>query len=295
MPESRRGGVVFAVLAYGSWGLVPLFWRLVRDIDPLEILAHRVAWSLVVVAGLLAVLGGGRAALAAMRSRRTLLLFLASSAVIGVNWGLFIWAVSTNHLSDASLGYFINPLANVVLGVVALKERLGRGQRVSVALAAIAVLFLVVAGGVFPWLALTLAGTFAAYGLMRKLAPLESLAGLFVETLVLAPVALGAIAFFELRGGGALSRGEPRLVLLLAASGAVTALPLVWFAAAARRLPLSTLGLFQYIAPSLQLLVAVFLFGEVVEPARWGAFALIWLALAIHSVALVRDGRLRAT
>lgn len=289
-PNRDTGGFVYAVLAYGSWGLVPIFWRELEGVGPIEILAHRVAWSLVLVIALLVLTRGTRSAFSALRTRRTLLLFLASSALIAVNWGLFILAVMTHRLADASLGYFINPLANVVLGVAVLGEKLARLQKIAVGLAAFAVLFLLVAGGTFPWLAFALAGTFAIYGLLRKLAPLESIAGLFVETLVLTPIALAAIAWFESHGG-AFSRGDHRAALLLAASGPVTALPLVWFAAAARRLPLSTLGLFQYLAPSLQLLVAVFLFRESVPPQRFIAFGLVWAALAIHTVHLLRSAK----
>ncbi|NUO52323.1 MAG: EamA family transporter RarD [Polyangiaceae bacterium] len=289
-PGRDGGGVVYAVLAYGSWGLVPLFWKLLEGVGPLEILAHRIAWSLLLVIVLLVLTGGARSAMTALKTRRTVLLFLASSALIAVNWGLFILAVMTHRLADASLGYFINPLANVVLGVVVLGEKLARLQKIAVGLAALAVVFLLVAGGSFPWLAFALAGTFAIYGLLRKLAPLESIAGLFVETLVLTPVALAAIVWFESHGG-AFSRGDQNLALLLAACGPITALPLVWFAAAARRLPLSTLGLFQYLAPSLQLLVAVFVFRESVPVQRFFAFGLVWAALAIHTVHLLRNAR----
>ncbi len=289
-PGRDGGGVVYAVLAYGSWGLVPLFWKLLEGVGPLEILAHRIAWSLLLVTLLLALTGGSRSALGALKTRRTLLFFLASSALIAVNWGLFILAVMTYRLADASLGYFINPLANVVLGVLVLGEKLARLQKIAVGLAAFAVVFLLMAGGTFPWLAFALAGTFAIYGLLRKLAPLESIAGLFVETLVLTPVALAAIVWFESHGGP-FSRGDHRLALLLATCGPITALPLVWFAAAARKLPLSTLGLFQYLAPSLQLLTAVFVFREDVPVERFFAFGLVWVALAIHTVHLLRGAK----
>ena len=292
-PVRDGGGVVYAVLAYGSWGLVPLFWKLLDGVGPVEILAHRIAWSLILVTALLFLTGGAKSAFGAFKIRRTLLLFLASSALIAVNWGLFILAVTTHRLADASFGYFINPLANVVLGVVVLGEKLARLQKIAVGLAALAVGFLLIAGGTFPWLAFALAGTFAIYGLIRKLAPLESIAGLFVETLVLTPVALAAIVWFESHGG-AFSRGDHHLALLLVACGPITALPLVWFAAAARKLPLSTLGLFQYLAPSLQLLVAVFVFREDVPVQRFVAFGLVWAALVIHTTHLLRSSARRA-
>ncbi|MBL9022165.1 MAG: EamA family transporter RarD [Myxococcales bacterium] len=286
-PSTSSRGVLFALLAFGSWGIVPLFWRLLAGVPATELLAHRVAWSLVVVTILLSALGGGREAFAALRSPRRAGLFLLSSALIAANWGIFIWAIAAGRLSEASLGYFINPLANVVLGVVALGERLGRLQWLAVGLAAAAVGLLVFTADGVPWVALSLAGTFAVYGLIRKLAPLASLPGLFLETLLLAPFALGAIVWFEQRGG-LLGRGDLSLLLLAAASGVVTSLPLVWFTAAARRLPLSTMGLFQYVAPWLQLLIAILIFGEQVAAIRWLAFVLIWSALAIHSVSLAR-------
>lgn len=278
---------MFALLAFGSWGIVPLFWRLLAGVSPLEVLAHRVAWSLVVATLLLVVMGGGKEAFATLRSPRRAALFFLSSALIAGNWGLFIWAVAVNRLSEASLGYFINPLANVVLGVAVLGERLRPAQWLAVGLAACAVLLLLVSGGGVPWVALALAGSFAVYGLIRKLAPLGSIPGLFLETLLLSPVALAAIAWFE-RQGGIFGRGDPLLIALAAASGVVTSLPLVWFTVAARELPLSTMGLFQYVAPSLQLLLAVLVFGEHVAPVRWAAFALIWVALVIHSAVLAR-------
>ncbi len=284
---SRGSGYLFALLAFGSWGLVPLYWRLLSAVPPLEVLAHRVVWSVAVVGGLLAALGGARAAWSALKAPRTALLLFVSASLIATNWGLFIYAVASNQLADASLGYFVNPLANVVLGVVVLKERLSPAQRVSVGLAAAAALVLVLSGGALPWLALALTASFAVYGLIRKLAPLESTPGLFAECVLLCPVAIAGIAWFE-QPGGVLTRGDAAEIALVALAGPVTALPLVWFTAAARKLPLSTLGLFQYLAPSLQLVLAVSVMGESVSPARWLAFALIWVALAIYTGDLLR-------
>jgi chloramphenicol-sensitive protein RarD len=276
-------GVAFALAAYGAWGVVPLFWKLLGRLPAIELLAHRVVWSLVLIAVLLPLFGGFGPVRAALSSARHLRWMIVSGLLIAVNWGLFIWAVGAGRLLDASFGYFINPLANVALGVLVLKERLRTAQRVAVGLAGAAVAFLLVLGGSVPWVALTLAASFAAYGLCRKLAPIESMAGLFVETVLLAPPALAYLVWLERSGEGVIARGDIGLAGLVALVGPVTALPLVWFAAAARRLPLSTLGLFQYVAPTCQFLLAVLAFGEPMAPVRWAAFFVIWAALGVHT------------
>jgi chloramphenicol-sensitive protein RarD len=286
----RAAGVAFALLAYVTWGIVPLYWKLLAAVAPIELVAHRIVWALVVVGVLSRVAGTWHEVGAALGDRAVRSKLLFSSVLIGTNWGLFIWAVATGRTAEASLGYFINPLMSVLLGVIVLGERLQRGQWIAVALAGLAVVLLLVLGDGLPWVALTLAVTFAAYGLVRKLAPISSLPGLFVESLVLTPIALGLVAWRERAGDGVLGSGDARLVTLVALSGLVTALPLAWFNAAARRLPLSTVGFFQYVSPTLQLLLAVYAFDEPVAPARWAAFALIWVALAIHSGSMLIGG-----
>lgn len=283
-------GLLFALAAYGAWGVIPLYWRLLTAVSPLEILAHRVAWSLVFVTALVFALGARDELLRALRDRRTRAMLAASSVLIGVNWVAFIAAIQMNRLSEASLGYFINPLVNVALGVVVFRERLRHAQKVSIAFALAGVAILVASSSAFPWIALVLASTFATYGLLRKLAAVPATVGLFVETLVLAPLAFAYLARTAVAHQGAFALGAGTLALL-AASGPVTALPLVWFARAARALPMATLGIVQYVAPTLQFLIAVFAFGEPMPAARWAAFGCIWLALGLFSVDFVRASR----
>jgi len=282
-----RSGLAFALGAYGAWGVIPLYWRLLSALSPVEILAHRVAWSLVFVGAAVLAMGDRDSLRAALRDRRTRALLGASSLLIGVNWVVFIASIQMHRLSEASLGYFINPLVNVALGVAVFRERLRPGQGASIASALVGVVILVAFNGSFPWIALALASTFAAYGLIRKLAPVPSAVGLLVETLVLSPLALTYLGHLASSHSGAFALG-PSTLALLSLSGPLTALPLVWFARAARALPLSTLGIVQYVAPTLQFLIAVFVLGEPMPAARWAAFGFIWLALVIFSVDLVR-------
>ncbi len=283
-------GLFFALAAYASWGVNPLYWRLLTGVSPVEILAHRVAWSLVLATVLVLALGGRADLLRALRDRRTRAMLAASSVLIGVNWVAYIAAIQTHRLSEASLGYFINPLVNVALGVVVFRERLRVAQKVSIGFALVGVAILVASSAAFPWIALVLASTFATYGLLRKLAAVPSAVGLLVETLVLAPLALVYLARLAATHQGAFALG-PGTLALLAVSGPATALPLVWFARAARELPMSTLGIVQYVSPTLQFLLAVFAFGEPMPAARWAAFGCIWLALGLFSVDFVRTSR----
>lgn len=286
---ARRVGVIYAVLAYGAWGVVPLFWKHLESLDALEILAHRVFWSLVFVGVALFAAKRGTKALEALKSRKQMSYLVLSGALIAGNWGLFIWAVLQHRLLEASLGYFMNPLVNVVLGVALLGERLRRAQGIGVALGASGLLVMLIATSSPVWVALTLASSFAVYGYLRKVAPVESLVGLFVETLLISPAAIYVLVSRELAGTGLLARGEFTLLPWAIMAGPVTAVPLAMFAAAARRLPLSVLGFFQYLAPSLQFLLAVTAFGEKVEPARFAAFGLIWLALVVVTVDAARE------
>jgi len=287
-----RRGVAFALLAYGSWGIIPLYWRLLDAVPPTEILAYRVVCSLGFIAVFLAATRSLPEVLRAVREPRTLRLLVISSILIGINWGVFIAAIQLHRLSDASLGYFMNPLASVLLGVLVLKEKLRPLQRIAVALAALSVLLLLVLGGGVPWIALVLAASFALYGLVRKTVPVGATVGLMVETLALFPLALGYLVYLGRSGSHALSGGTT-LVVLAALSGPITAIPLIWFSRAARALPLSTLGLTQYVAPTGQFLVAVLLFGEAMPRLKWGAFGVIWIALVLFSIDLVRSQRMQ--
>jgi len=286
--KESRSGALFALGAYGLWGIVPIYWKKLGGIPAAEIVAHRVVWSVLFVAIGLALVRGFGSVGVALRSRRTLAFLAVTTTLIALNWGIFIWAVQAGHILQASLGYYVNPLMSVAMGVVFLKERLSRPQKIAVALAAIGVLVLTVAGRSFPWVSLLLALTFASYGLLRKIAPVEALAGLFVETLLVTPLALAFVIFREHAGTGALVTGSLGRGVLLAMAGPITAVPLLLFAAAARRLSLSTLGFFQYIAPTLQFLCAVLLYGEKLTAAHLATFACIWAALAIFTLGRTR-------
>lgn len=276
-------GVLQAALAYAMWGLFPLYFRAVSSVAPLEIVLHRSLWSLVFVLGLLAVLRRwewlGRIA----RQPRTLGIFAVSALLLSGNWLVYVWAVNSHRVVDASLGYFINPLVNVLLGTFVLKERLRRAQWAALGIAAAGVLWLAVVAGALPWVGLVLAATFGLYGLMRKTAPLGALEGLALETLLLAPLAAGLLLWLLARGASAVDGGDASLLGMLALAGPLTALPLLLFAAGARRIPLTTLGVLQYISPSLQFAIGVWLFREPFAGPRLAGFALIWTALLVYS------------
>ena len=284
-----RTGAFYAVSAYAFWGLMPIYWHALGPIDAVEIVLHRAVWSTVFVVGLVVATGRWPALREAMGERRRLLALMLSGVLVMGNWSCFIWAVQHGFVLETSLGYYINPLVSVMLGVVVLGDRLGRTRACAVALAAIAVLYLTWSLGVAPWLALFLATTFGLYGLIRKLVPTEPLVGLAIETGFVAPFGLVWMIWAADNGHSAfLADGFGWRELLLVGSGPATALPLVWFAAAASRLSLSSVGFFQYIGPTLQFLLAVFLFGEAFTHAHFVAFLLIWAALALVSWEAIR-------
>ena len=274
-----NSGVLFALGAYLSWGLFPLYFRQIAAIPALQIVAHRTLWSLVFVAGVL--LWTGRLRWLREVSAATWRRFMLSAALIAINWVLYVWAVGNGHVLDASLGYFINPLVNVALGYLVLHERPRPAQWAAVGLAAFGVLWLTVAAGKLPWVALVLASSFGAYGLMRKTASLGALEGLALECLVLAPLAGAGLAYWTLDGSSAAQSVSDWAWLL--GTGPLTAGSLLLFAAGARRIPLATLGLIQYLSPSLQFLLGVFLFHEPMSATRLVAFGCIWGALAVYS------------
>ena len=287
--SAERRGLWVAIASFVLWGLMPLYWHLLKAVPSLQIVAHRVVWStLLVVAWLLWKNGRGwlRAALARLRAAWMLAL---SGALIGFNWSLYIWAVNAGHVVESSLGYFINPLLNVVLGVVFLHERLSRVKWLAVAFAAAGVLWLTVQFGQPPWIAICLALSFALYGLLRKLLAIDAVAGLGVESVYLILPALAVVAWGESHGQGgflpldgvdAWGLGADALLIF---GGALTALPLIGFAFAVRRVPLSVVGLLQYIAPTLQFLTGVFVFHEAFDQQRLIGFVLIWIGLAIFA------------
>ncbi|NTU79034.1 MAG: EamA family transporter RarD [Chloroflexales bacterium] len=285
-------GVLYAAGAYTAWGLLPIFWKALHHVPALEILANRVVWALVVTLAVGATRGSWSWLGQALHSRRTLLIFASTALLLAVNWGLYIWAVNAGHVVETSLGYFINPLINVFLGVVFLRERLRPGQMAAITVALAGVLYLTISYGSPPWIALVLAGTFGGYGLLRKTAPLNSLEGFTLETIAMAPLALAFLIYTELTVGGALFHAGWGTTLLLASSGAITAVPLLLFAAGARRVTMTTLGLLQYIAPTLQFLLGVTIYGESLTPQRLVGFAIVWVALAIYTLdGVVSGGR----
>ena len=287
-------GMIYAASAFVLWGLFPLYFRLIAEVPPFEVVLHRSLWSLVFVLGLLAVRRRWAWLAESLRQPRRLALFATSALLLSANWLTYVYAVQTGQVVEASLGYFINPLLSVLLGVVVLRERLRRVQWVAVALAAAGVMWLTWQAGRLPWIALVLAGCFGVYGLLRKTASLGPLEGLALETMLLAPLVLPALVWWTLRHGGALTQHDPALIGWLMASGPLTALPLLLFAAGARRLPLATLGLMQYIAPMLQLALGVWVFGEPFDPARLAGFVMIWVALVLVSADALGLGRRRA-
>ena len=290
-----RHGLWVAVGSFVLWGLMPLYWHFLKVVPSLQIVAHRVVWSaLLVVAWLLWAQGRGwlRAALARPRAAWMLAL---SGLLIGVNWSLYVWAVNAGHVIESSLGYFMNPLLNVVLGVALLHERLSRAQWISVALAAVGVAWLTFQFGQPPWIAICLAFSCALYGLLRKLLVIDAVAGLGVESVYLLAPALLMLLWFESQGqGGFFGAWGTRVDALLIFGGALTALPLIGFAFAVRRVKLSTVGLIQYIAPTLQFLTGVFVFHEAFDQTRLVGFAFIWAGLLVFAGDGLRRARQRS-
>jgi chloramphenicol-sensitive protein RarD len=280
---STRTGLLLGVGAFVCWGLLPLYLHLLDAVPALQVLACRVIFSLMLLVAIVAALGRGRAILALARGR-TLALLTATALLIAVNWFVYIWSVQHGHVLEASLGYFINPLFNVLLGVAVLRERITRGQAAAVAIAALGVVLLALDGGGALWISLSLAVSFGLYGLIRKVVAIDSLGGLLIETALLLVPAVAIVGWAHAHGNGAFG-ADTRIDLLLVLAGAVTAAPLLMFAAAARRLRYATLGLLQFIGPTLQFLEAVLIFGEPLRPAQLLSFALIWAACALYAYA----------
>ncbi|WP_249523869.1 EamA family transporter RarD [Modestobacter marinus] len=275
--------------AYALWGVFPLYFPLLEPAGGLEIVAHRVVWSLVFVGLLLTVRRGWSQVRAVVTDRRALLVLAVAAVLIAVNWLVYVYAVNSGHVVEASLGYFINPLVSVLFGVLVFRERLRRLQWLAVAIAVVAVLVLTVDYGHPPWISLALAVSFGLYGLMKKLVRVDAAPGLFVETAVVFLPALVVIGGQGVQGEAAFGSAGVGNGLLLASSGLATAVPLLLFAAATRRVPLSTVGLLQYVTPLIQLAIGVFVYGEPMPPARLVGFAVVWLALAVFTVDSLRN------
>jgi len=276
-------GLLAAASAFVIWGILPLYLKPLHDIDALQIISHRVGWACVLVFIWLALRGDLGELVKLLADRGTALRLTASAILISVNWLGYVWGVAHGRVIETSLGYFINPLANVLLGVVVLRERLNIAQWTAIGIALVAVVYLGAATGAIPWLALTLATSFSLYGLIRKVVQVEALRGLAVETLVLMPFAAGYLLWCELTGSGAFGHSGLAINLLLVGSGPLTAVPLFLFAFGARLIRYSTTGVLMFIAPSLQLLCGIFLYHEPFAGARAGGFALIWLALLVYA------------
>jgi len=279
--QERRAGLVYGLCAYLLWGVLPLYFKALAHVSPGEILAHRIIWSLIFLAVLVTIWGRWTSVRAGLASRKVFLTLVASAVLIAVNWLVYIMAVVSGHVLEGSLGYYLNPLVNILLGVALLGERLSKAQIFATGLAAAGVAVLAVGAVSGLWISLTLAASFALYGYLRKIVAVDALEGLSIETAMLAPMALGWILFVDATGQGGFDDWSWATIALLVAGGAITAIPLLLFTAAARRLPLSTMGFLQYIAPSLQFLFAVLLFGEALTTAHLVCFGAIWTALAI--------------
>ncbi len=279
-----RRGLLAALFAFSAWGVFPLYWTLLKAVPAWEIVAHRVVWCALFVVSWLCWRDGLGWLLSALRQPRAALLLLASSLLISLNWGLYIWAVTHGHVVESSLGYFINPLVNVVFGVTLLGERLNARQWLAVGLAVAGVLWLGLHQDRLPWIALGLAFSFALYGLIRKKVSVSSVPGLGIESLILLLPSLAWLLWLEHKDSGAFGQWNLQTDGLLVLGGVITALPLIGFAAAARRLPYSLLGILQFLSPSLQLLIGVWWFGEAFGADRLLGFALIWSALIVYAV-----------
>ncbi len=277
-------GVWYSVGTFTAWGLLPLYWKALKQVPSPQILAHRVFWSFIFVSFLLSIKKRWPEMKRVFSSGRISARCTLSAFFLGINWFIYIWAVNANYVVESSMGYFINPLINVILGIVFLRERLKFLQVISVFLAFIGVFYMTIQYGKFPWIALSLALSFSAYGLLRKTAHLDSLMGFSVETAILSPIVLAYLVLQGFQGTSAFGKVSTLLHLLLIGSGIITATPLIWFAHGVRRIPLSMIGFIQYLSPTLMLLLAVIVFKEPFTSTNLISFGLIWGALLIYSL-----------
>lgn len=288
MNSNGKNGAILAVMAYSMWGLAPVFFKLLDHISPLEILLHRILWSVVVLAIIISVKNNWRAVIAVFKDKKNILLLMLSSCFLALNWWLFIWAINSGRILDASLGYYINPILNVALGMVFLSERLSRLQYLALALAFTGVLIQVVTYGSFPIVAFGLASSFAMYGLIRKTIKVDAVTGIFWESALLIVPAIIYWLVSEPTVTTNMFNNPLNLNLLFIATGLVTTAPLLCFVGAARRLNYSTMGFFQYIGPSIMFLFAIFVYQENMSDAKWQTFAFIWTALIFYSYSSYR-------
>jgi chloramphenicol-sensitive protein RarD len=278
-------GVWYGIIAYSLWGILPLYWRLLITVPPLQILAHRIIWSFIFMILIVVGSGSGKALAAVLTDKKKLFFMFLCGFVISVNWFTYIYAVNTGHVIEASMGYFINPLVVVLLGVTVLKEKLSRWQLTALILAAVGVLIIATQYGRVPWIAIFLAATFAAYGLIKKMAKVDSITGLTLETFIVMPIALLYLLNLESLGSGAMGSSPLSIQLILAGAGVVTATPLILFARGVEKTTFSMMGILQYIAPTLTLLLGVFVFKEHFSSIHLISFCFIWAALIIFTLA----------
>jgi chloramphenicol-sensitive protein RarD len=281
--------VILGLAAWTMWGFFPLYWPLLEPAGAVEILAHRIFWSMIVMLGVVVAMRKRSSLRATFADRRTRWLLAVASVLITINWGTYIWGVNHHHVVETSLGYFINPLVSVLMGVLLLGERMRRLQWVALGIAAVAVLGLTVEYGRPPWVALILAFSFGSYGLAKKKANAGAVESLVVETLAISPLAIGYIVFLLATGASTFGNHGGWHSVLIMGTGLVTVIPLLCFGGAATRIPLSTLGLMQYLTPSVQFLLGIFFFHEPMPPMRWVGFALIWVSLALFTYSSLRN------
>lgn len=284
-------GLINGWIAYVIWGAVIIYWPHLQPAKPLEILAHRILWSLLFVAVILVYQSKVDHLKEVFRDSKKMRLLVIGSAFIGVNWGLFIWASMSGHVLDSALGYYITPLLNVGLGVVFFRERLRKGQWTAIAIAALAVVYVTAAMGKPPWVALALSTTFATYGYIKKLAQVDAIVGLMIETIILTPIAIAYLVWLQSNGGNSFLEHGVRHALWMMSAGPLTAIPLLCFGVAIMRLPLTTIGMLQYIGPTIQFVCGLFVFSEAMPQARLNGFLITWVALVILTIDALRHRR----
>lgn len=286
-PDDNTIGIWYGIVAYSLWGVLPLYWKLLITVSPLQILAHRIIWSFIFMILIMVATRGGKTLTIVLADKNRLFYMFLCGLLISVNWFTYIYAVNTNQVIEASMGYFINPLVVVLLGVTVLKEKLTRWQLIALILAAIGVLIITTQHGRMPWIAIFLASTFAAYGLIKKMAKVDSITGLTLETFIVMPISLIYLLSLEAQGTGAMGTAPLSIKLILAGAGIVTATPLILFARGVEKTTFSMIGFLQYIAPTLSLLLGIFVFREHFSTTHLISFCFIWVALIIFTLANV--------
>jgi chloramphenicol-sensitive protein RarD len=277
-------GIWYGISAYALWGFFPIYWKFLHNVPALQVIGHRISWSFILLLAYIVLIGQWQAFRASAMNWRTIGIYSIAAILLSFNWLIYVWGVNAGFIVETSLGYFINPLLSVLLGVVFLRERLRPLQWIPVGLATIGVIYLTFAYGRLPWIALSLAFTFGFYGFVKKLSPLGSLHGLTLETAIVFPIALAYILFIDIKGSGAFLHNGPLVDIFLIGAGVVTTIPLLMFASAAKQIPLTVVGLLQYIAPTLQFLIGVFVYREPFDHAHFVGFSIVWVALLVFAV-----------